>query len=458
MQAWLRSLPPGTTVSVAPTACYLVNEGLTLDGAQGLTISGGTWQETSQPQNGAPAAQMNPVFWLVGGSGLTLENLTISGSSSGGYDPSGAFAAGIRSDGVIGLDISNVSIDNVYGDGIELGPLRAAGDISNVIVNPSENVTITNVSIDGAGRQGITLASVTNATISSVSLKHIGIDVFDLEADQWDEGALDVTINGCTVGGGNGGLFFANAGVSAGSDHTGNITVENCTMLTPDGGDAVLVETPDLEAHPRGPITFLDDSLQCGSSVYVACVMATDARIAVEGSTVTVPPGTIHEPVYGATESSVLTFQSDVVNGYGRQGTTDTTSSVTISGGSWTPYAAPRPLPSPSSGRPLDASTTTRPAPPTTTTTTPHRSATSSDHGTGGRQGPAFVLSSDVSPPAAVGSLGRPILQGHPFVVGVSAVVLGLGLLVARRRRLRRELLLIAPRGHSVEELLAARR
>lgn len=463
MQQWLRSLPAGSTVSVAPGACYLVNEGVTLDGAQGLTISGGMWKDTSQPQSGAPASQMNPIFWLVGGSGLTLESLSISGVNPGGYDSSGAFAAGIRSDGVIGLNVNNVVVDDVYGDGIELGPLRAAGDISNVIVNPSENVTITSVSIDGSGRQGMTLASVTDATISSVSLKHIGLDVFDLEADQWDEGALDVIINGCTVGGGNGGLFFANAGVSAGSAHTGNITIENCTMLTPDGGDAVLVETPNLEAHPRGPITFLHDSLQCGSSVYVACVMATDAQISVDGSTVTVPPGTVHEPVYGATESSVLTFESDVVNGYGRQGTSDGTSSVAISGGSWTPYGAARPLPSPGSGSSPGSGTspggsiTPSPASTTTSTTAPARhSPTSNGPGVGSHQEAASALASDVSPPAAVGSLGRPILQGHLLAVGVSAVALGLGLLVARRRRLRRELAPFAQR--TVEELLAPRR
>ena len=277
MEHWLHSLPPGATVGVAPSACYLVNQGLRLDNAQDLTISGGTWKNASSPVPGASANQMSAVFWLVGGNDLTLQNLTIIGVNPGGYDPAGAFAAGIRSDGVIGLTIANVAVDSVYGDGIELAPLRAAGDISNVIINPSENVSITSVSINGAGRQGITLASVNGATISSVTLKHIGINVFDVESDQWGEGALNVTINGCTDGGGNGGLFFANAGLSAGSFYTGNITVENCTMVAPDAGDAVLVQSPQLEPHPRGLISFVNDTFQCGSSVYVACIMATDA-------------------------------------------------------------------------------------------------------------------------------------------------------------------------------------
>jgi hypothetical protein len=338
LQAWLGSLPAYTKVRVAPGACYLVDEGLVLDGAQGLTIAGGTWEDLSTPVAGASHDDMHAVFWLVGGSDVKLRDLTIVGSNPGGYDPTGAFEAGIRSDGVIGLDIDQVSVDGVYGDGIELAPLRGSDDLSGVIVNPSENVSISGVSIDGAGRQGITLASVTGATISDVTLRHIGIDVFDVEADQGNEGALDVTIDGCTDEGGAGGLFFANGGNGYGGSYTGNITVEDCTMVARDAGDAVLVQPPEQEPNPRGPITFLDDSLQCGSSVYVACVMAADAQLSFVDSTLTMPPGTIHENVYRAVEDSALTFTNDTVSGYGEPGTAGAKSTVTITGGSWVPY------------------------------------------------------------------------------------------------------------------------
>ena len=227
MQSWLGSLPTGTTVTAPAGACYLINEGIKLSGAAGLTISGGTWKDTAVPQPGAAPSALNPVIWLVGGTDIALENMTITGVNPGGYTPAGAFVAGIRSDGVAGLDISGVSVDNVYGDGIELAPLRAANDLSNVIVNATKDVTINDVNIFGAGRQGITLASVNDAQISSVRLAHIGLDVFDLEADQWDEGARNVTIDGCTSGAGNGGLFFANAGSGGGAPWTEGITVEN---------------------------------------------------------------------------------------------------------------------------------------------------------------------------------------------------------------------------------------
>ena len=178
---------------------------------------------------------------------------------------------------MIGLSVNNVHVDNVWGDGLELAPLRAANDISSQILNPSENVSVNGLTVNVAGRQGVSLVSVNGATLTDVKLRHIGIDNFDVEADQWDEGAKNVTINGCQTGDA-GGLFFANGGASAeGSWYTGNITVENCTMTAPTGGDAILVQAPNPAPHPRGPFTFTNDTLRCGASVYVSCIQANNA-------------------------------------------------------------------------------------------------------------------------------------------------------------------------------------
>ncbi len=346
MQHWLRSLPPDTTVVAPAGACYLINGGIAIIAAQGLTIAGGTWEDQTAPQPGASQDDMVPAFWFKGGSNITLENLSINGSNPGGYTPAGAFAAGIRSDGIIGFRVTNVNVNNVWGDGLELTPLRAADDSSTIILNASENVFVYGLSVNGAGRQGVTLASVNGASLSAVRLKHIGLDFFDVEADQGNEGARNVTINGCETGG-VGGLFFANAGMSS-ANNTGNITVENCTMDQPTAGDAVLVQAPNLQAtNSRGPFTFLNDTLLCGSSVYVSCIQSTDANITVANSNVVVPVGTIHEPVFNANNSSGLSFTGDSVSGYTSPGSKDASSTVNISGGIWSPYVAPHPSPGP---------------------------------------------------------------------------------------------------------------
>lgn len=342
MQHWLKSLSPGTTVQVPPGACYLVNEGIELTNPQGITISGGTWKDATVPVPGQDPSDMDPVFWFVGGSNVTMENLSIVGVNPGGYDPAGAFAAGLRSDGVTGFTVSDVDVHDVYGDGIQMSPLRADGDVSGTILSPTEDATISDVRVVGAGRQGISLISVNGAVISSVHLADIGMDVFDLEADQSNEGALNVTIDGCTVGGGDGGYFFANAGASGGRAWTGNITVENCTMNTPDIGVAVLVQSPAGVAHPRGPFTFVNDTLLCGPSINVDCVADSGGDISFDGSSLTVPSDSpVRAAVYQVTDESTVGFVGDTVSGYGSRGTVDASSSVSVTGGVWTPYTAP---------------------------------------------------------------------------------------------------------------------
>jgi hypothetical protein len=319
---------------------------------------------------------MTPVFWLVGGDGVTLDNLTITGINPGGYVTAGAFEAGVRSDGVVHLNVSNVTVEGVYGDGVELTALRFDGDIGSQIIRPTEDATIENVAVDGSGRQGMSLVSVNNATLVGVTLRHVGINAFDVEADQWNEGATNVTVDGCTVGGGIGGLFFANGGASGGQSWTGNITVENCTMTGAAAGEAILVQAADGVPRPRGPFAFLNDNLGCGSSVYVACVESKNANVTINGSSLSMPAfTTIHEPVYRATANSNLSFGNDSVKGYGSLGQADPSSRVTVTGGSWTAFGAPRPSvpaavpPTGPAGVPAQGMPQAAPAQPATTST-----------------------------------------------------------------------------------------
>ena len=337
LERWLQNRPAGTTVDVPPGACYLINEGIQLVGSQDLTISGGTWEDTTTPQPGAEAKVLDAEMWLVGGSNITLENMTIAGTNPGGYEQARRvrrghpFRRGRRSHRVQRVDRPHVRGRNRTRTAA--GGWRSLGHDSQ----PSKDVTISNVDISGAGRQGITLASVNHALISSVHLDHIGIDAFDIEADQTNEGAANVTINGCSTGSGNGGLFFANGGAGAGYE-THDITVENCTMATQLGGDAVLIQTPAQSPTSRGPFTFAEDTLRCGASVYVACVQVQGGNVSVDQSSVVVPPGTVHEPVYNAIEQSALNFDGDYVTGYGKAGTAGPNSTVSVAGGVWTPY------------------------------------------------------------------------------------------------------------------------
>jgi hypothetical protein len=335
MGHWLNGLGPGTAVQVSPRSCYLVDEGIKLFAANGLTIDGGTWRDATVPiSTRSPAGQA--VLWFVGGSRITVENLTIEGVNPGGYHPTGAFQSGIRSDGVVGLVVDSVSVVATYGDGLELAPLRGAQDDSGTIIRPTENATVADLNVVGAGRTGVSFPSVTDAILTNVNLFDIGINDFDVEADQWNEGATNVTINGCSADGA-GAAFFANGGAGGGS-FTSDITVENCTMQTMQGGFAVYAYEPHTVSSPKGPINFTDDQLICGHSKYVACVDITGGTVTISDSRLWVPPGYPGEAAYSAAQNTTLAFDYDTVIGYGSLGKVDPTSTVTIRGGTWVPY------------------------------------------------------------------------------------------------------------------------
>lgn len=332
LQHWLRALPAGTTVVPPSGACYRLDEGITLRDPDGLTVDGGRYQDDEGP--GAVIGRKGTAaFTVVGGTGVTFEGMAIVGTDPGGYKPKLAFAGGIQLEGTSDAVIRSDSITGTYGDGITLDPLRGGADHnSGRIVAPTTSVAIRDVTVQGAGRQGITFASVQGATVSDVVVDDVGLDTFDLEADQGDEGARDVDIDGCQASGGA--LFFANAGVGDGRS-TGAITVTGCTMLRPEGGDAVLVQDHGNGAVPRGPYDFVDDTFWCGASAYVACLQLTHAVVTLRDCTLRFPRSTVHEAVYHAAAGSTLTLDDDVASGYGRTGGGGGV--VHVSGGQWTP-------------------------------------------------------------------------------------------------------------------------
>jgi hypothetical protein len=142
-------------------------------------------------------------------------------------------------------------------------------------------------------------------------------------------------------------------------------------MLVPLAGDAILIDNVSDSGAQRGPFTFSNDLLRCDASVYVSCIEVSNGNLNVSNTFLRVPPGTVHEPIYHATHGSTVTFDNDVVTGYGTPGTADGSSSVTVRGGSWT--ASPGASPTPPAG-----STTTTAA--TTTTTTATTSTTRPPH------------------------------------------------------------------------------
>jgi hypothetical protein len=356
---WLRNLPPNSTVDTQGD-CYQVDEGLYLDNPAPVTINGGTFENesTTPVSTGNPGTQRgDPVFNVLSGSGLTLENMAIDGANPGGYLAKMAFASGIQLQGTHDANISNVTITDTFGDGITLDPLRNASDHEGSgILSPTDNATISNVTINGAGRMGISFVSVDVASVTTVNVSNVGLDTFDVEADQGDEGAQGVTIDGCTASNPeNSNLqraFFANGGLSSGNNKGSvSVTVENCVMDMAQGNTAVEVLRPTNYNVPRGPFMFVDDTFYCGqgtSTSTASCVEVSGGTVTMAGSTFVYPDSSPYENVYSITNGSDLTFTNEFSNdttatGFGGcgasnpTGTSDSTSSFTNTGGTWPP-------------------------------------------------------------------------------------------------------------------------
>jgi hypothetical protein len=337
LRQWLQSLPAGAVVNSPPSACYLINEGINVYNPDGLTINGGTFVEKTWGHLSRIGIN------IQGGENVTLENLTIQGPAVNHhvYNKYVEFQGGIELQGTTNAVIQNVKIFDVRGDGITLVPLRALRwrnlGASGTMVRPVANLTISHVYINGTGRMGISLAGVRKAMLTDIDIRNVATDDFDLESDQATEGVVNLTIDGCTVGG-QGALFFSNAGLGAGP-YTSDITVENCTMLNRQAGSAVLVRNIPESHRLRGPFYFVNDSLWCGNSDYVSCLWVVGGNISVTNSTLTFK-WEPQEPVYNVSDVSTVSFSGVDASGYSWKGSVGGRSTVTITGGSWIPYKA----------------------------------------------------------------------------------------------------------------------
>lgn len=323
LSAYLNGLPANSDVVAPPGACLLVDEGVHLNVPNGLTISGGRWEDQNKtpPRPCAGSCKLPPVFHAIGGAGLTLENMTIYGSDvRGTYNGTLYYQSGILIEGTASATVTGVTISHVYGDCLTLDPLRS-GTGTNPIVAPVRNFVGSSITTSSCGRQGIAPISVDGATFTNVIIGSAAMDSWDFEADTAGEGARNVTITGCSYSG----LF----NVTAGGASTGPITVQACSSPNPGSGDAVRVANI-TGLPPAGAITFSHDALRCGASSSVACLELSGANVVIEDSTIQAgfTGFALHPLLYRAQHSTTLSFLRTTLSGVYRAGSADATSKV----------------------------------------------------------------------------------------------------------------------------------
>lgn len=318
--------------TITTTGSVLLTKPVVLKNCTGVTFNGGVWNDPNTSPGTVPGGaegKGRPAFDIIGGSDITLENLSVVGVNRGGYSSDLAFNAGIETQGTAGLTLSGVRVAHVFGDCLTLNPLRS-GTGRNNIVAVVRNLTVTGFNGTACGRQGISPVSVNGATLTDITIGTTAFASFDAEADQpAKEGAKNVTVNHCS--------FSDLIAVTAGGEATGPITFSNCTMKGSGSGDVLMVDNTS-GGPDAGPITLSNDSLHCGASAYVSCFQlqgATDVVVQDTAVTIGYPDDALYESAYNLTANSHVVFANDVMTGFGHMGASSAGSTATVTGGSW---------------------------------------------------------------------------------------------------------------------------
>jgi hypothetical protein len=177
------------------SGCYTVPYGIVL--RQPVTIDGGTFVDSTTVPGPPPGQKgyggLRPIFKVLDTHHVTIQNVNVIGSNSlGGFHPPLVNQAGIDVLSSDHVTIANVTTLNTYGDGLEFW-------FSTPGRPPATNVTVRNVTITNAGRQGITTGYLYGATFTNVTVASSTDTSIDAESDLPRIGMGNVVFNHVTA-------------------------------------------------------------------------------------------------------------------------------------------------------------------------------------------------------------------------------------------------------------------
>ena len=217
MNAFLSSVPDGSTVTFAPGGCYLIDNTLFLRDRNGLVFegNGATLRQLTDGSGVSPLPSpyhriwpRQRAMWLTeGGSGLTWRHLRVEGPSPtcvyGGQRVEEQAAWHIN--GTAGAVIEDSSAANVLGDFVAV-----QGTVTRV---PAQQVVVRRNTVDCVGRMGVAVVNGVDVMIERNTIRRTGRSMFDIEPPAPTWRAERITIRNNTVSEYNG-VFVANHGNS----------------------------------------------------------------------------------------------------------------------------------------------------------------------------------------------------------------------------------------------------
>jgi polygalacturonase len=191
--AFLRRVPDGARVVFPPRSRYRVEGTLELTGRSRLVLDGSGSEFFATIVGDGQRAHWR----LVGGSDLTLRQMTIRGPNPDGGTAAAFHDAlqwqhGVDLRGVSRALIERVRVSDVYGDCVYLGLGPGQRWSSDIRVSDSQCAR--------NGRQGVALTAARRVVVERNRLAQIALMTFDVEPNGRPGGAADVLISDNVVG------------------------------------------------------------------------------------------------------------------------------------------------------------------------------------------------------------------------------------------------------------------
>lgn len=308
LNAWMATVPDGSTIQFAANGCYLLDNALQLQSRNNLTISGNGATFDSGLTEGQTGTKDYVPWYVNGGTNITLKNMSVVGTStalphcvgdgcgtSTICQPSGAFEFqyGVEYAGTVGGNITNVNISQMCGEFIDFYPycngsftISGGCQGTEIWTDPVENVIVNGGTDSVAGQQGLVVTDASNVTFENVNASWIGANGIDVEPDTTIGYTNGLTFDNNTFTGVGDSMFNESGGGDLGS---GNVTVDNNTWTAAVGCDPLAaVNASGVSPVPSG---FTIDN-NTGAPLALQYSVANVDNVQLEGNSTTYTGGT----------------------------------------------------------------------------------------------------------------------------------------------------------------------
>jgi hypothetical protein len=279
---WFAKLPSHSIVEFPHHGCYHQKNSVTVSDAHQLKIHG----------NGSHfrgTMKKNSSWTITNSHHVTLHKLHVTGNDKDSrhknahFHPNREYQHGFRVLGSNHVTLKDISVSNVWGDGVIAGPANRG--LKSV---PTQNLTVTHAKIDGTGRHGMSVVDGKHIALRHSTISHNQWEGIDVEPAQSGELAKHIVVKDNQFGVDRLGMF-ANYGESAGH-HVGHMKIiDNVQTAAPIScRPPVSMSTPSGHKH-RSHYVIEDNQFDTFGTALTA--LATK-HVDFEHNTVVNPPGT----------------------------------------------------------------------------------------------------------------------------------------------------------------------